>query len=155
MRRRCQTSKGDEPQKQKFKRWLTAVCDEILSGYGVLSTLEFDRNRKSMSVICKEKTKTDKKGTANRKNGGNSSGTENYLLAKGAPEFILERCTHILTPDGMEIPLTKSMRDDILKRQQSMASIALRCLALAIKSGPNLAFCRVTTAVIRTQGIRF
>lgn len=115
-----------------------AVCDEILSGVDVLSTLEFDRNRKSMSVICKEKTKTDKKGTANRKNGGNSSGTENYLLAKGAPEFILERCTHILTPDGMEIPLTKSMRDDILKRQQSMASIALRCLALAIKSGPEL-----------------
>ena len=38
----------------------------------------------------------------------------------------------------MEIPLTKSMRDDILKRQQSMASIALRCLALAIKSGPEL-----------------
>tara|TARA_B100000475_G_scaffold118736_1_gene86615 strand:- start:794 stop:4138 length:3345 start_codon:yes stop_codon:yes gene_type:complete len=108
-----------------------AVCDEIMSNVEVLSTLEFDRNRKSMSVICREKMNNTKKSK-------NSNGVENYLLAKGAPEFILERCTHILTPDGMEIPLTKSMRNDILKRQQGMASVALRCLALAIKSGPEL-----------------
>ena len=110
-----------------------AVCDEIMSGVEIMSTLEFDRNRKSMSVICREKINT----TAAQKTKKYNS-AENYLLAKGAPEFILERCTHILTPDGMEIPLTQSMRDDILKRQQDMASVALRCLALAIKSGPEL-----------------
>ena len=44
------------------------VCDEIMSNVEVLSTLEFDRNRKSMSVICREKMNNTKK--SKNSNGG-------------------------------------------------------------------------------------
>merc|ERR1719223_2734761 len=49
-----------------------------------LATLEFTRERKSMSVLVKNYT----------------SDTGNMLFVKGAPESILERCTDILLPDG-------------------------------------------------------
>ena len=125
---------------KNLKDGAQAVCDEIGSEVEVLSTLEFDRNRKSMSVLCRVKPSNNNTKTKKTKKVSSTEGleNENYLLVKGAPEFILERCTHVLTPDGTEIQLTKAIREEILKRQQSMASVALRCLALAIKSGPEL-----------------
>ena len=82
----------------------------------VLATLEFHRDRKSMSVLVKpDDSKT------------------NRLLVKGAPEGLISRCTKILQSDGKVVNLDKASTDAILGQQQRMAGRALRVLALAYK----------------------
>jgi Ca2+-transporting ATPase len=63
-----------------------------------LATLEFDRGRKSMSVIVSD---------------GAGKG-KNSLLVKGAPECVLERCTNVLLPDGSVVSLSDDLRKDII-----------------------------------------
>ncbi|KAL3786711.1 hypothetical protein ACHAWO_006154 [Cyclotella atomus] len=82
----------------------------------VLATLEFHRDRKSMSVLVKP---DDKK--------------TNQLLVKGAPEGLISRCTKVLQDDGKVVNLDKISIDAILSQQQNMAGRALRVLALAYK----------------------
>lgn len=96
------------------------------SQFTVLATLEFNRNRKSMSVLCKPKDSTE----------------GNVLLVKGAPEGVLERCSTIMLQNGNIVPLTDQARFTINKRFESMADDALRCLAFAIK--------KVTTGSLAT-----
>lgn len=81
-----------------------------------LATLEFTRERKSMSVLVKNYT----------------SDTGNMLFVKGAPESILERCTDILLPDGCIEPLTYEAKQAIQEKMLQMASGALRTLAFAV-----------------------
>ncbi|CAE7477053.1 ECA4 [Symbiodinium natans] len=75
------------------------------------ATLEFTRDRKSMSVLCAEA-------------GGD------MLYVKGAPESILERCSSILLPTG-PVELSAAGRQAIRNSFAAMASEALRTLALA------------------------
>ena len=100
------------------------VCDMIESTFDVKAMLEFDRDRKSMSVIAGEKTKGKRNGSLR----------ENELLVKGAPEVLLERCSSVQLPNGSTLPLSASMRKLILAEQAKMARSALRCLAFATKS---------------------
>ena len=79
-----------------------------------LATLEFDRNRKSMSVIVK--------GPAG-----------NQLLVKGAAECVLERCTSIMLSGGVVKPLLPAVRASLMAAVDRMAEEALRCLVLAQK----------------------
>ena len=99
------------------------VCDTIESAHDVKATLEFDRDRKSMSVIVSEKT-------SGKRNGASA---QNQLLVKGAPEVLLDRCAYVQLPDGTTIGLSATMRKSILKVQTTMARDALRCLAFAKK----------------------
>lgn len=71
----------------------------------------FNSERKRMTVVCKE-----------------AEALTAYV--KGAPEIILERCTHMMTKDGIK----EITHNDRLRMQQScelMASDALRILAFA------------------------
>ncbi|KAG2198519.1 hypothetical protein INT47_008623 [Mucor saturninus] len=75
------------------------------------ATLEFTRDRKSMSVII----------------------NNNTLLVKGAPESILERCSFVrLSESSAPIPITAEIRENlnnkILEYGQGMS---LRCIGLA------------------------
>lgn len=81
-----------------------------------LATLEFNRDRKSMSTVTKP-----------------ADQNANQLLVKGAPEGLLARCTKILLADGSIVPLDQSSRDAIASQQERMAGRALRTLALAYK----------------------
>jgi Ca2+-transporting ATPase len=54
---------------------------------------------------------------------------------KGAPEIVLERCTHILE-NGKEEKLTQAKREKILEVNEKLASNALRVLAMAYKRLP-------------------
>mmetsp|Transcript_31412 Transcript_31412/g.66524 ORF Transcript_31412/g.66524 Transcript_31412/m.66524 type:complete len:1046 (+) Transcript_31412:172-3309(+) len=82
----------------------------------VLATLEFNRDRKSMSVVAKPVDKS-----------------ENQLLVKGAPEGLITRCTKILQADGSVVPLDAAGVEVISAQQQRMSGRALRVLALAYK----------------------
>ncbi len=76
-----------------------------------IKELPFSSERKRMTVICQEEK-------------------EFIAFVKGAPEIILERCTHILTQTGVK----KLTPNDKARMQQScelMASEALRLLAFA------------------------
>ena len=94
------------------------------SGVDKLATLEFIRDRKSMSVLVRD----GKTGA-------------NQLLVKGAPEAVLERCVSVMLPDGKVETLTAAKRKKILDDYvEPMATAALRTLALAVRldCGPVL-----------------
>ncbi|KAJ1448765.1 hypothetical protein M885DRAFT_470840 [Pelagophyceae sp. CCMP2097] len=82
-----------------------------------VATLEFDRNRKSMSVLCR------KHGEAKLR-----------LYVKGAPDSVLQRCTALRDPaTGRSVPLTKEDRLRIEELIKELASRPLRCIALATR----------------------
>ena len=56
---------------------------------------------------------------------------------KGAPDEILKRCTHYLDENGIH-PLTPEVRDSILADNKQMADRALRVLAAACRSWPQM-----------------
>jgi len=87
-------------------------------------TLEFSRDRKSMSSYC-----TPLKP--------NALGAGPKMFCKGAPEGVLERCTHARV--GTEkVELTAAMRATILKTtaDYGCGRDTLRCLALATIDDP-------------------
>jgi len=59
-----------------------------------------------------------------------------FAYAKGAPEIVLERCSHILK-DGKITKLTEKERERILRTNEEMANEALRVLAVAYKELPT------------------
>ncbi|CAL5867690.1 uncharacterized protein PFLUO_LOCUS1909 [Penicillium psychrofluorescens] len=88
------------------------------------ATYEFSRDRKSMSVLVGE-------------------GMEQKLLVKGAPESILERCSHILQgSNGSRIPLTKSHAKLISQEVVEYGNRGLRVMAMAsvdnVSGNPHL-----------------
>ncbi|KAL8271131.1 hypothetical protein Esti_004942 [Eimeria stiedai] len=99
----------------------TPFCDYWKNGYKDLATLEFSRDRKSMSVLSR-----------NKKTG------DNHLFVKGAPEGLLTRCDTMMLPDGSIVPLTPVARSLVLEDVAGMARGALRTLALAVRldAGP-------------------
>ncbi|CBZ53307.1 hypothetical protein NCLIV_030940 [Neospora caninum Liverpool] len=91
-------------------------CEYWASSWSSLATLEFTRERKSMSVLCRER-----------------NSPQNTLFVKGAPESVLERCTSVLLPNGTVTQLTDAIRKKIQNDVDSMAADALRTLALAMR----------------------
>nr|XP_060612958.1 sarcoplasmic/endoplasmic reticulum calcium ATPase 3 [Anolis sagrei ordinatus] len=89
-------------------------------------TLEFSRDRKSMSVFC-----TPVAASA----GHNSSGSK--LFVKGAPESVIERCNYVRV-GTTRAPLTLSAKETILSkiREWGSGTDTLRCLALATRDHP-------------------
>lgn len=79
----------------------------------VLSTFEFSRDRKSMSVLV-------------------SDGKKKKLLVKGAPESIIDRCTQaIVGADGKRVPLTGKISDVLMKEVVDYGNRGMRVIALA------------------------
>ncbi|XP_024084170.1 calcium-transporting ATPase sarcoplasmic/endoplasmic reticulum type isoform X1 [Cimex lectularius] len=87
-------------------------------------TLEFSRDRKSMSSYCVP-LKPSKLGTGPK------------LFVKGAPEGVLERCTHARV-GNTKVPLNATLKNRILDltRQYGTGRDTLRCLALATADNP-------------------
>ncbi|XP_060926730.1 sarcoplasmic/endoplasmic reticulum calcium ATPase 2 [Limanda limanda] len=85
-------------------------------------TLEFSRDRKSMSVYC----------TPNK-----SRSSMGKMFVKGAPEGVIERCTHVRVGNS-KVPLNKSIKEKIMSviRDYGTGRDTLRCLALATRDSP-------------------
>ncbi|KAJ5948455.1 Sarcoplasmic/endoplasmic reticulum calcium ATPase 1 [Penicillium verhagenii] len=77
------------------------------------ATYEFSRDRKSMSVLV-------------------GKGKEQKLLVKGAPESILERCSHVLQgSEGEEVPLSKKHAKLLSEQVVEYGNQGLRVMAIA------------------------
>jgi len=77
--------------------------------------IPFDSKRKSMTVIAQ-----------------NSKSKKITAYTKGAPDNILENCSHIYH-NGELIKLTEKLKKEILKKNEKMAKKALRTIGMAIK----------------------
>ena len=97
------------------------ACDAYGSRERKVALLEFDRSRKSMSVLTEP-----------------AAGGANRLLVKGASECVLERCTHAMLADGTRLALTKAAKAALLSTAGEMADNALRVLSFAVKEGAAL-----------------
>ena len=96
---------------------------QILNSWDRYATLEFDRKRKSMSVLCSRM---------------DSDSEEIKLLCKGAPNMLLKRCTHVKLRDGSVVPLAVDLQYKIDSMISSIGNRALRCIGLAVKEGESL-----------------
>lgn len=90
-----------------------------------LATYEFSRDRKSMSVLVK------------------SGKQQKKLLVKGAPESILERCTHALVgANGKRVALNNKLSELVLREVVEYGDRGLRIMALAsiddVSNNPRL-----------------
>ena len=78
-----------------------------------LATYEFSRDRKSMSVLV-------------------TDGNVQRLLVKGAPESVIDRCSHVLiSSNGRKVPLTDSLSALLQKEVVEYGNRGLRIMALA------------------------
>jgi Ca2+ transporting ATPase len=101
----------------------------------VQSKYEFSRDRKSMSVLV-------------------GTGTQQRLLVKGAPESILDRCSHtLLGSKAKRLPLSSSHRDLITEEVTEYGNRGLRVIAVAIAEnlGSNLLLQTAKTTSDYTQ----
>ncbi|XP_075422585.1 sarcoplasmic/endoplasmic reticulum calcium ATPase 1 isoform X1 [Ascaphus truei] len=87
-------------------------------------TMEFSRDRKSMSVYCSP-------AKASRAAVGNK------MFIKGAPEGVIDRCNYVRV-GTTRVPLTPSIKDKILTviKEWGTGRDTLRCLALATRDTP-------------------
>ncbi|KAM4700173.1 sarcoplasmic/endoplasmic reticulum calcium ATPase 3 [Discoglossus pictus] len=87
-------------------------------------TLEFSRDRKSMSVYCTPINSS-------------STNTGSKMFVKGAPESVIERCNYVRV-GSTKLPLTQSAKDKILSKIKDWGTgmDTLRCLALATRDSP-------------------
>lgn len=100
-----------------------------------LFTLEFSRDRKSMSVFV-----TPRQDTKNpHPVGGMSSvtGPGSRMFVKGAPESVLDRCTFVRV-GSKKVPMTSQLKAEIVKHVSAYGTgrDTLRCLALATCDAP-------------------
>ncbi|MEQ2274152.1 Sarcoplasmic/endoplasmic reticulum calcium ATPase 2, partial [Xenotaenia resolanae] len=99
----------------------TACCSVIKQLMKKELTLEFSRDRKFMSVFCFSNKLTQF-----------ASGAK--MFVKGAPEGLLERCNYIRVSDSGRVPLSPSVREQLLSTIREWGS--LRCLAMATQDKP-------------------
>ncbi|KAE8577577.1 hypothetical protein XENTR_v10022953 [Xenopus tropicalis] len=87
-------------------------------------TLEFSRDRKSMSVYC-----TPAKASR--------AAVGNKMFVKGAPEGVIDRCNYVRV-GTTRVPLTPAIKDKILTviKEWGTGRDTLRCLALATRDTP-------------------
>ncbi|GJP47373.1 hypothetical protein CLOM_g6571 [Closterium sp. NIES-68] len=124
-----------------------------------LCTFEFDRFRKSMSVLVtpvggEEETFAAPKELAGREGSGRQQGemqqvqeegeegeergtwlraAGNRLLVKGAAECVLDRCTSLQLPSGAVVPLSPAAHASLARTISTMSSQGLRVLAFAYR----------------------
>jgi P-type Ca2+ transporter type 2C len=111
--------------------WQSAINKELPR----VQEIPFDSERKRMLTIhARQKSQPS---VPTLLSGGNGSGK--YLVTlKGAPDLVLEQCTHYLDSKGQGVPLQEFDRERILGANDSMTQDALRVLGFAYRSIPEV-----------------
>jgi Ca2+ transporting ATPase len=107
------------------KKELGTVCNQaIQSGWTKDFTLEFSRDRKSMSSFCIPNKQT-------------KLGPGPKMFVKGAPEGILDRCGFCRV-GSQKVPMSPQIKAEIMKhcKYYGTGRDTLRCLALATIDAP-------------------
>lgn len=118
------------------------ICDLISRQFKRLVSLDFDRDRKSMSVICRsnESSQPFREADLNSNDHPITSIEESsqdgkkalHLYTKGAPENLIERCNRIALRNGEKVQFTDKMKDLMLSKISNVADKeGLRLLAVA------------------------
>uniref|UniRef100_A0A7I4Y859 Calcium-transporting ATPase n=1 Tax=Haemonchus contortus TaxID=6289 RepID=A0A7I4Y859_HAECO len=110
------------PKSGLSPRDLGNVCNRVIQQkWRKEFTLEFSRDRKSMSSYCVPA----------------AGGSGAKMFVKGAPEGVLGRCTHVRV-NNQKIPLTPAMTQKIVDKcvQYGTGRDTLRCLALGTIDNP-------------------
>jgi Ca2+-transporting ATPase len=92
-------------------------CEELNSQFPRIDEMPFSSERKMMTTI-------------------HNTPQGKFAYSKGAPEVILNRCSHVYK-DGKEKELTREEREDMLGKVGHMANDALRVLGMAYKPLAN------------------
>lgn len=87
------------------------IRNDLYSKYPKVSEIPFDSKRKLMTTIHKNERKY-------------------RIITKGAPDVLLDKCTKILE-NGQIVPLNYSKRDNLKRRNDSLADRALRVISVA------------------------
>jgi Ca2+ transporting ATPase len=105
---------GMSPDESKL-----AVNDILRKKYQKDLTLEFSRDRKTMSVLV-------------------TDGKRKRMFVKGAPENLLKRCTKVQLNGGAVVDLTDDLRKKISEQVHAFGTgrDTLRCLGLAVSETP-------------------
>jgi magnesium-transporting ATPase (P-type) len=90
-------------------------CQGINEKYRRVCELEFNRERKVMSVLCQD----------------DSGGT--ILVSKGAPEMVLARCQSLKLESGEIVALDKRSRREVLRTIQELSQRPLRVIGTAYR----------------------
>lgn len=102
--------------------------------YPRVCEVPFDSERKCMSTVQNILDKDNEFGLPGNFSG--SSGSLYVATCKGAPDVIMQICTHYQGIDGDPVPLTDEMRSKIISANESMAREALRVLAVSYRVDP-------------------
>ncbi|XP_077995727.1 calcium-transporting ATPase sarcoplasmic/endoplasmic reticulum type-like isoform X2 [Glandiceps talaboti] len=103
------------------KHELANACNQIFAKkFRKQFTLEFSRDRKSMSVFCDP-----------------AAGGSPKMFVKGAPEGILDRCTHVRVGTD-KVPLTAAVKQQLKSTIEGYGTgrDTLRCIGLATIDNP-------------------
>lgn len=121
------TTNTDSPESMNPSSIASRNNRYFAKNYDRYATLEFDRKRKSMSVLCSpiDEARTSTDGSC-------------QLFVKGAPNFLLQRCNKAKLRNGEVVQLTPELRLQIDKSIVSIGDRALRCIGLAKKDGSSL-----------------
>lgn len=88
----------------------------LSSNYKKVATLEFSRDRKSMSVLAL-----------------NKQTNQNLLFIKGAPDYLLKSSKKVLNKQGEAIDFTAESQAMFLEKVKDYAKKGLRTLAICVK----------------------
>eukprot|EP01022_Parablepharisma_sp_SALTPOND_P007621 TRINITY_DN1318_c0_g1_i1.p1 TRINITY_DN1318_c0_g1~~TRINITY_DN1318_c0_g1_i1.p1 ORF type:complete len:1076 (+),score=114.97 TRINITY_DN1318_c0_g1_i1:107-3334(+) len=81
----------------------------------LVAKFPFTQTRKKMSVVVKNKAR------------------RNMILAKGAPDLLLDVCNTVKLPNGEVVNLSAGLKESILRNIKEASKNAYRCLGFAMK----------------------
>jgi Ca2+-transporting ATPase len=106
---------------------------DLERAYPRLLEVPFDSERKRMSTVLD--VVDPKRGDASPFHEESEAEGQIYVITtKGAPDVILEHCTHYQRMDDEPVPLNEALRARILAANEGMAQDALRVLAVAYRT---------------------
>lgn len=107
-------------------------------GASRLGEFAFDSSRKLMSIVCTTAASQSSTEGSSKTSSGSTFLGQPFILAKGAPEALLARCTDYLPAGASSLlddrkPIDEEALTLISSRDQRMASSGLRVLGLAYR----------------------
>ncbi|PWA30762.1 hypothetical protein CCH79_00009226 [Gambusia affinis] len=116
----------------------TACCSVIKQLMKKELTLEFSRDRKSMSVFCFSNKHAQSASGAKIASAARKDADMFVSFPQGAPESLLERCNHVRVSGSGRVPLSPAVREQLQSTIRGWGSgrDMLRCLAMATRDSP-------------------